>query len=252
VRAAAVAAGAVVDEGSRQSTNSWGLRGPEPDPGAEFRGIALGDSFMQGMFNGDDDTPPLNLQRTLARTRNTRVSVLNTGHIGYAPEQYFFTLKEYGEQFRPHFVVVSVCPNDFGDDVAVRAGRGDDWAEADYWLGEITQWCRSNRITCLLVPVPTEYQIVGMRRDSRYPAPVCDLFKGNGLEYFDPLEVFNNEHLRLTNEANRRGEALYRSPLFNWRIEDNHFSPAGAALWATVVAERLELLLARPGLSPKP
>jgi hypothetical protein len=37
VRAAAAAAGGIVDEKSRQSTNSWGLRGPEPDPKADVR-----------------------------------------------------------------------------------------------------------------------------------------------------------------------------------------------------------------------
>jgi hypothetical protein len=29
-------------------------------------------------------------------------------------EQYFATLQEYGPRFRPHFVVISVCPNDVG------------------------------------------------------------------------------------------------------------------------------------------
>ena len=38
VRAAAAGAGAIVDEPSAQTTNSWGLRGPEPDPKAQARG----------------------------------------------------------------------------------------------------------------------------------------------------------------------------------------------------------------------
>ena len=66
-RAAAARAGAIVDEGSIQNTNSWGLRGAEPDPQAEVRGIVLGDSFMQAMFNGDGDTPPVHLERDLQR-----------------------------------------------------------------------------------------------------------------------------------------------------------------------------------------
>ena len=49
---------AIPVEESRHSTNSWGLRGPEPDLDAPLRGLVLGDSFMQGMFIGDDDTPP--------------------------------------------------------------------------------------------------------------------------------------------------------------------------------------------------
>ncbi len=57
--------GAIPVETSRQSTNSWGLRGPEPDLNAPLRGIVLGDSFMQGMFIGDDETPPECLRRDL-------------------------------------------------------------------------------------------------------------------------------------------------------------------------------------------
>src|SRR5262249_26323737 len=152
VRAAAPGAGAVVEDGSAQTTNSWGLRGPEPNPGARARGIVLGDSFMQGMFLGDDDTPPRQLERALTDIWKVPVSVLNTGHIGYAPAQYFFTLKEYGAQFRPQFVVVSVCPNDFGNEADVLAGRGDDWDEARYWLGAIAGWCRAGPVPCLLVP----------------------------------------------------------------------------------------------------
>ena len=49
---------AVRVEGSVQTTNSWGLRGPEPEPSAPLRGIVLGDSFMQGLFIGDEQTPP--------------------------------------------------------------------------------------------------------------------------------------------------------------------------------------------------
>ncbi len=52
-------------ETSRQTTNSWGLRGPEPELDAPLRGIVLGDSFMQGMFIGDDETPPECLRRYL-------------------------------------------------------------------------------------------------------------------------------------------------------------------------------------------
>ena len=111
-RAAARAAGAIADERSVQNTNSWGLRGAEPNPSAPVRGIVLGDSFMQGMFNGDADTPPLLLEQFLQAAWKVPVSILNTGHIGYSPEQYYYSLLEYGDQFRPDFVVVSVCPND--------------------------------------------------------------------------------------------------------------------------------------------
>ena len=250
VRAAAVAADAIVDEPSRQTTNSWGLRGPEPDPQARVRGVVLGDSFMQGMFNGDRDTPPLSLERALRALWSVPVSVLNTGHIGYAPEQYYHTLQEYGARFRPHFVVVSVCPNDFGNGAAVMAGRGDDWNEAAWWLEQVVQWCRTRSLPCLLVPAPTDVQIVGRRKDGRYPAPVCDLYRGGGSSYCDPLDQFVDEHLRLAREALRQGAPLKKSPLYNGHIDDNHFSPAGAELWARIVARRLDLLMGLRGEEP--
>ena len=241
VHAAAMAAGAIVDETSRQTTNSWGLRGPEPDPDAPLRGIVLGDSFMQGMFNGDDHTPPLDLERALVAATREKVSVLNTGHIGYCPEQYYATLAEYGPRFRPHFVVVSVCPNDFGDAMDVILGKGDDWDEAAYWLGQITLWCRGRSIPCVLVPAPVDQQILGSRKDAYYPGRVCNIFEGGTLAYTNPFDEFVDEHLRLSQEHFQPG----RSPLFNHAINDNHFSPEGSRLWAEVVARRLLLLLKR-------
>ena len=60
---------AILVQESRQTTNSWGLRGPEPDLDAPLRGLVLGDSFMQGLFIGDDDTPPECLKR-ISRPRS--------------------------------------------------------------------------------------------------------------------------------------------------------------------------------------
>src|SRR4029077_16905488 len=84
----------IVDE-STQTTNSWGLRGPEPDLSARWRGIVLGDSYMQGLFVGDLETPIECLKRNLKARLHAPVEILNTGHLGYSPEQYYFTLLEY-------------------------------------------------------------------------------------------------------------------------------------------------------------
>ncbi len=241
-RRAAAAVGGIVDEASRQTTNSWGLRGPEPNPAAPIRGIILGDSFMQGMFNDDEHTPPIALERYLARAWDAEVSILNTGHIGYAPEQYCRTLQALGPRFRPHFVVVSVCPNDFGNDNDVIAGGGDDWDEAAYWLGEILHWCRAANVPCVLVPAPLDRFILGVRKDAWYPGRISNLFQGTSYAYCNPFEYFLEEHLR----AYRRGAAPGRSALFNHQINDNHFSPRGAEVWAEVVGERLVGLMAKP------
>ncbi len=261
-RAAAARARAIVDLGSMQHTNSWGLRGPEPDLSAPVRGIVLGDSFMQGMFNGDDDTPPAQLERYLRADWKMPVSILNTGHIGYSPEQYYFTLCEYGERMRPQFVVVSVCPNDFGDGPSVLAGKGDWFGEAEYWLERIRMWCRSYAATCVLVPVPTRAQIESVRVDDIYPGQVCKIFHTTSSRYCDPLNDFVDEHVKLTRIDFKNGQWSVRSALYNRKINDDHFSPRGAALWAEVVGRRLTRILdpsspewpvARPpGLTPPP
>jgi hypothetical protein len=243
VRAAAAAALAIVDERSVQHTNSWGLRGPEPDLSAPIRGIVLGDSFMQGMFNGDADTPPLHLQRYLQSAWKKPATVVNTGHIGYSPEQYYYTLCEYGDRVKPQFVVVSVCPNDFGDDFAVIRGEGDWFDEAGYWLGEIRRWCRARKALCLLVPVPTHFQVEGLRTDESYPGRICSIYSTISARYCDPLNDFTDEYLRVKQIADRDGRPSLLSMLYNHEISDNHFSPRGAALWAKVVGRRLTLLI---------
>ena len=114
-----------------------------------MRGIVLGDSYMQGMFIGDDDTPPECLRRYLQRELKQRVSVLNTGVMGYSPEQYYYTLKAFADRFRPHFVVVSVFANDGGSEVEAATQGAGDWYEATYWLAQIVQYCRERAMALL-------------------------------------------------------------------------------------------------------
>ncbi len=60
---------AVPLESSRQMTNSWGLRGPEPEPRRPApRAWCWAIRCMQGMFIGDGETPPDCLARYLQRT----------------------------------------------------------------------------------------------------------------------------------------------------------------------------------------
>jgi hypothetical protein len=259
VRRAVADAGASILSESVQTTNSWGLRSPEPDLDAPVRGLVLGDSFMQGIFVNDDDTPPACLERHLRRALASRVAILNTGHIGYSLEQYYHTLLEYFDRFRPQFVLVSICPNDFGDADAVMNGRGGDWSEGAYWLGLIQQFCRTRRVACILSPVPFEMQVVGPRKDGHYPGQVSNISEGPGPYFFNPIEEFTNEHLRLVAERQRDGKRLAMSPLFNGHLNDAHFSALGSALWGHVVGRRIALLLdarssaAGPGLpAPEP
>jgi hypothetical protein len=246
-RRAAADAGAIVDEVSATTTNSWGLRGPEPDPAAPLRGVVLGDSFMQGMFNPDDQTPPVHLAKRLAELEGKPVSIANTGHIGYSPEQYYYSLVEYGPRMNPQFVVMSVCPNDFGSEFDILAGRPDWMDEAAYWIDKAQGWCRARNVPFLLVPVPSYPQVESRRKDGFYPGLVNNIFAAPPSHYLDPLERFLDENLRLKLEARRSGEGYARCKLYNRHIDDDHFSPLGAEVWADAVARRLSLIMATSG-----
>jgi len=234
--------GGVIVTTSVQTTNSWGLRGPEPDLSAPLRGIVLGDSYMQGMFIDDEHTPPECLRRRLEDRFGTRVSVLNTGHLGYSPEQYYYTFLEYVDRFKPQFVVVSLFANDFGGiDEAVR-GEGD-WDEGRYWLGEIAQFCRTRQLIPLFVPAPIEHQMNSPRRAGFYPGLISNILDVGSESYLDPIEAFVDRNMAMILEADREGHRPSTSPLYNGPIGDGHFSPAGAEVWAEAVARRLGLLL---------
>lgn len=234
--------GAIVVQESLQTTNSWGLRGAEPNIEAKLRGIALGDSYMQGLFVGDDETPSECLKRHLAKHFQTSVEVLNTGHLGYSPEQYYYTLLEYADRIQPEFVVVSLFANDFGDLFEVLEGRGD-WAENRYWIDKIDAFCRSRDIVCLVVPAPWVNQLEGPRGAGHYPGQASNIIDSNTLFYFDPIEDFVRELDKQTLEHLRTGEPPSRNPLFNGHLGDGHFSPLGCRVWGESVGRRLASIL---------
>jgi hypothetical protein len=233
--------GAVVVPESVQVTNSWGFRGPEPDTNAPLRGIVLGDSVIQGVLVGDDQTPPACLERELAKRTGLRVSVLNAGVLGYSTEQYYYTLEHIAERMSPHFVIVGLCGNDFGNWQAPA-----EWKEACYWLDRILRFCRTRQIICVLVPWPGEDALLAIRDESLYPGQVTHYLNVAGVNYFYPIEAFTNEDLRLREQWEREGKQSNISPLYNRHLRgDNHLSSLGCALWGRVVAERLCAILVR-------
>ena len=244
VRSALAEANEEILPESFQATNSWGCRGPEPDLDARVRGLVLGDSFMQGLFVADDQTPPECLSRTLREAWDVPVSILNTGHLGYSPEQYYYTLREYFDRFRPHFVVLSVCPNDFGDATVLEGGG--DFAEGKYWINAIQEFCWRRQVTCLLVPVPLESQVVRQGDQGHYPGRVSGLSSSIPPFYLNPVAAFTDENLRLLRQAKALGRRPSTSPLFNGHLEDGHFSALGSALWGREVGRRIALLLDPP------
>jgi hypothetical protein len=246
-RALAKPAGGRVVPDSVQNTNSWGCRGPEPDLAAPVRVLVLGDSMMQGALVGDSETPPARLQAHLSAALAAPVTVLNTGHIGYSPEQYDHTLRAFGDRFRPHYVVLSITDNDFGD-------RADpaSWAEGEYWIDRIRELCGFRSWRLLLVPAPEAFSLVHRRNLSTFQGQVSRIFKRGGANYVDPLESFTDALLRLQNAEIRRGMPS-TDPLYNLHLfDDRHFSPRGADLWARVVARRLLLAWDRQILAGEP
>ncbi len=245
-RASVQGTGATIVEGSEQLTNSWGLRGPEPDLDARIRGIVLGDSYMQGLFVGDDQTPTESLKRDLRRRLGANVEILNTGHLGYSPEQYYYALEEYGKKFPPQFVVVSLFANDFAGDIKVVLEEGGgDWDEAKYWLVRIRDYCFARGIPSLFVPAPWVNQLTGPQRVGNYPGPISNVVEVTGLQYLDPIDVFADALLGIEIEADRKGEPITGDPLFNGRIGDGHFSAEGCKIWAERVGRRVALLLTK-------
>ena len=228
---------------SRETTNSWGLRGPEPDCDAPIRGIILGDSFMQGMFVGDEDTPPECLRRYLETQYKKKVSILNTGVLGYSPEQYYHSLLAFADRFQPHFVVISIFTNDFGDIHEVPSKARGDWGEGKYWLDQITAFCKSREWPHLIVPVPYEPHMTGRRRSGFYPGMMSNILEVNSMMFLDPTDDFINAYLELVIEGERRGRKPRGCPLFNVEISDGHFSPLGSRTWASTVGRRISLLL---------
>ncbi len=234
--------GAQIVDGSIQTTNSWGLRGPEPELTAKWRGIVLGDSYMQGLFVADQQTPAECLKRDLKKRLDAPVEILNTGHLGYSPEQYYYTLLEYAGRFPPHFVVISIFANDFGEYEEVLHGKGE-WDEGAYWLGLIRQFCASHDATCLFVPAPWVNQLKDAQLAGNYPGMISNVLEATGLEFLDPISEFANAQLAASLKAEATGPTSSASPLFNGHLGDGHFSPEGCELWAAVVGRRLHLLI---------
>ena len=214
-----------------------GISRPEPEVDAPLRVLVLGDSYMQGMFIGDDETPPECLRRHLRGRLATRVSVLNTGVMGYSPEQYYYTLTAFVDRFRPHFVVVSVYANDFGNALSVVSRGVGDWPESKHWLEKIAHVCQARDCPFLVVSVPIRACILDRRTSGNYPGQLFNVLEIPSRSVLDPFDDFVAAYL--ATPAARAGtpkRLIDWCPLYNDNISDNdnvrddHFSAAGAGL----------------------
>jgi hypothetical protein len=173
------------------------------------------------------------------------VEILNTGHLGYSPEQYYYSLVEYSKRFSPRFVIISLFANDFGEFREVLDHGHGDWFEADYWLGRIRQYCMAKGYLFVFVPAPWVNQVDGPTRSGYYPGLISNILGTTGAEYLDPISAFATAHLEMMNRKRKPGETIIANPLFNGRVGDGHFSPAGCEVWAEAVGRRLVLQIER-------
>ncbi len=182
----------------------------------------------------------------------TRVSILNTGVMGYSPEQYYYTLIAFVDRFRPHFVVVSLCANDFGN-AYESASRGvGDWPEARYWLKKIVQTCSARRTPCVIVPAPVEANLLKRRNSGYYPGILINTMDVEPQTFLDPMDDFLDAHFQARIECRRNGGVPTGFALFNNAINDTHFSPAGSEVWAQSVGRRLAVILEDAWLNREP
>src|SRR5262249_39742484 len=143
--------------------------GPSRSPTPRSAASSWATPTCRGCSSATTRPPHESLRRYLKRELKTRVSVLNTGVMGYSPEQYYHSLPASADRFRPHFVVVSILTNDFGDlhEVPTK-GRGD-WGEGKYRLDKIVDYCRFCRLPHIIVPVPHAPSMFSKRRSGFYP-----------------------------------------------------------------------------------
>ncbi|MBI5670064.1 MAG: SGNH/GDSL hydrolase family protein [Chloroflexi bacterium] len=98
-------------------TNSAGLRNTDEvnDSPDVFRVLAVGDSFMYGMYVHNPETFPARLEETLNQRLNTPVQVLNAGVPGYTIADELDYLKDKGLALNPDLVIFGFYTNDIFD-----------------------------------------------------------------------------------------------------------------------------------------
>jgi lysophospholipase L1-like esterase len=105
--------------------NSKGLREeeiPEKKDSAEYRIIALGDSFTEGIGAAQDSTWPVFLERMLnEKYRGKKITTINAGASGSDPFYEFILLRDRLLSYNPDLVILAINSSDF-DDIRVRGG----------------------------------------------------------------------------------------------------------------------------------
>ena len=156
-----------------------------------------------------------------------RVEILNTGHLGYSPEQYYCTLLEYAGRFPPRFVVVSLFANDFGDFQEVLQGRGD-WQEGKLLAGPDSGLLFRRNLDYVIVPAPWVNQIEGPQMAGQLPRQDLQHFGSGRSRISRPDRRIRQRPARDHEQLQTPWPGLAGKSAFNGRIGDGHFSAAGS------------------------
>ncbi|UCE58132.1 MAG: hypothetical protein JSU63_11870 [Phycisphaerales bacterium] len=102
----------------RFSTNSLGVRGPEPKAFPDSAILFLGDSFTMGYGVNDGEEYPALIRAALDKLIGVgRVPVVNAGIGDVGLGRWVKFLQDEAERFTPRVIVIQVSANDIADDL---------------------------------------------------------------------------------------------------------------------------------------
>ena len=219
--------GAQIVEGSTQTTNSWGLRGPEPDLAAPWRGIVLGDSYMQGLFVGDrrdaDRMPEARPQDAAGSPGRdpqhgpprllARAVLLHAGRIRRAvppPVRRGQRLRQRLRRFP------GSAPGQGG------LGGGELLAGPD----PAVLFLPRGRLRLSSRP-PGSIRSKGLRWPGNYPGKISNILEVTGPEYLDPIAEFANAQLEIIERGRAAGPAVAGQPALQRTDRRRPFLGAG-------------------------
>ena len=240
---------AQIVDGSTQTTNSWGLRGPEPDIEGGMAGNRPGRLLHAGPLRRRSrdagGMPEARSHGPAGRTGRdlehgsprlfTRAILLLADRIRRA----FPAAVRRGQSLRQRLRRLSGSARGQG-----RLGGGKLLARPDPRL------LFGSRISSALSCRPRgSTRSKGLKCPGITPARSPTCWRRRGPVYLDPIAEFANAQLEIVNNSRRLGLASPGNPLFNGRIGDGHFSARGCEIWAAAVGRRLALLIEKRDLA---
>jgi lysophospholipase L1-like esterase len=100
--------------------NGRGLRDherPYAKPEGVFRILVLGDSFVEGLQVGQDETFPARLEEALNQDNSAPLDVINAGVSRYGTSNALLFLEGEGLRYQPDLVIYAFYPNDVTDNI---------------------------------------------------------------------------------------------------------------------------------------